>query len=146
MRGLVVVALLSMLVGNYAASSEYSVITYQEMEQISLTAIDNICGDSWCEGEYDYSFDSLKCDYFGRSECVLKFQYIEWGDFGVQFPDGRVVAKHSATCSVPGITSYEQMLEDFAGLLQRGEWHWAQLTDLMYENVGECIEQFYPPQ
>jgi hypothetical protein len=37
------------------------------------TAIDNICGDSWCESDFNFVFDGFGCD-FGRQECRLTFR------------------------------------------------------------------------
>jgi len=48
------------------------------LEKTVLQEIDNLCGDSWCEGQYDYKFDSFKC--FKDSKCILNFKMLEITD------------------------------------------------------------------
>ena len=33
----------------------------QPQEQLALKLIDNICGDTWCSGDYNYAFRHLTC-------------------------------------------------------------------------------------
>ena len=35
-----------------------------------LTMLDDTCGDSWCEGDFDWQFQKLTCD-FGKKSCTL---------------------------------------------------------------------------
>lgn len=39
-------------------------------KQNLLTSIDNICADTWCEGDYDWGFEELRCD-FENAECFI---------------------------------------------------------------------------
>ncbi len=36
-----------------------------------LSDLNDLCGDTWCEGEYDYTFTGLACEK--KNRCVLSF-------------------------------------------------------------------------
>ena len=38
-----------------------------------LTLIDNACGDSWCESDFNFIFDAFGCD-FDQKQCTLGFR------------------------------------------------------------------------
>jgi hypothetical protein len=41
----------------------------------ALKLIDDICGDTWCSGDYDFHFDSLKCNAASAS-CTLGLELL----------------------------------------------------------------------
>ena len=45
----------------------------KQTDQHKLHIIDSWCGDTLCEGEFDYDFTSLKC---GTQSCHLEFEKI----------------------------------------------------------------------
>jgi len=49
-----------------------------DLEKTVLQEIDTICADSWCEGQYDYQFDSFKC--FKDNRCILNFKMLDVSD------------------------------------------------------------------
>ena len=59
---------------HYALSSEYlpalEGLSNKTLEQLLLARIDSLCGDTWCEGDYNYDFVALRC---GADGCTLKF-------------------------------------------------------------------------
>ena len=51
----------------------------ESQKETVVKAIDNICGDTWCEGDYDFKFNQFACNK-KSSECELTFQFIERSD------------------------------------------------------------------
>lgn len=98
-----------------------------------LEASDNICGDTWCEGEYDYSFNAFTCDDVTKT-CELTFEYISYQLDDVTY-DIIGEQRVEVSCKIENFTSYNQMIEI------RNSYE--QLTQELYESVGECIDYFY---
>src|SRR5262245_7582380 len=80
------VALLPLLFSLLAACAQASgsstsnvtddrLLTEDEEKQV-LTEIDNICGDTWCEGDFDFSFNALDCRTT-TSSCRFDFELID---------------------------------------------------------------------
>lgn len=99
-----------------------------KQESDVLTAIDNICGDTWCEGDFDYSFNSLKCD-FKTATCQFSFDYL-WYEFDENYDDVTNTITIPHTCELAGVKSFEQMLEDTT---------YPDLKWEFYETVSDCI-------
>ena len=56
---------------SFCSSAEFTKIERSQVVQ----AIDNICADSWCEGNYNYKFIDFVCNK-GDESCDLIFQFI----------------------------------------------------------------------
>lgn len=41
-----------------------------------VKGLNNICGDTWCEGDYNWSFNQLKCN-FAAKECSIEITLME---------------------------------------------------------------------
>jgi hypothetical protein len=95
-----------------------------------LTEIDNICGDTWCEGDFDYSFDMLDCSKSTKS-CRFEFAFVDrvWDD-----NDDDVLSErqHPAGCTFEGISSKDDVLRVRNGRIT--------YTDALYDRVSECID------
>jgi len=99
-------------------------LTTPQKEQ-ALFLLDNICGDTWCEGDYNFLFDKIKCDKKSKS-CMVDFTMIE-----TNYPnndDTEVNFCYSTSCKIEGINSYRNIAEDKNSL-----------TDYFYEKFGDCI-------
>lgn len=68
-------------------------------------AIDFICGDIWCEGYYEYKFQSFSCDKDSH-HCDLSFQFIESVDDRVK------IYSPIKVCRLDGIQSLDQIMID----------------------------------
>ncbi len=68
-------------------------------------AIDFICGDIWCEGYYDYKFQSFSCDK-DSNHCDLSFQFIESVDDRVK------IYSPIKVCRIDGIHSIDQIMKN----------------------------------
>ena len=90
----------------------------------ALQAIDSICADTWCSGDFNYRFDSLKCD-FARETCVLRYRSAEWPAEGMPMRFTR-----SGRCKLTGIRSPSDLIEQGVG---------DRLKDVPYEQITDCL-------
>ncbi len=93
MIGSVVILTLAGLFAEAPAQTP-SLLTEQEASQI-LRALDDLCGDTWCEGDNNFSFDALSCD--PEKGCSLDltvkpYEYL-----------GQVLPPHPYTCVFPAL-------------------------------------------
>ena len=90
----------------------------------ALELLDNICGDTWCEGDFNFEFTDLEINKKDKS-AVVNFEMIdEWYDTEKRF---------STFCVVPNISSFKDVI-DFNSNKKY-------LTDYFYETLGECISE-----
>jgi hypothetical protein len=54
-------------------------------ERVVLRLVDDICGDTWCEGDHAFRFRSLSCH--PRRGCVLRVQLSPWSHEPQQWYD-----------------------------------------------------------
>jgi hypothetical protein len=109
----------------------------RRQEAIALKAIDDICGDTWCEGEHNFSFERLECTG-GCSghpgSCRLTFRVFSYDT------DLETGPTYTRSCQTPGFTGLNSLVESF------GEYH--SLQPAYYEALTECIgrvESDLPP-
>ncbi|CBW26641.1 hypothetical protein BMS_1819 [Halobacteriovorax marinus SJ] len=128
MKSLIAFVLLTLTMNIHAAEF----LTSSQKNEV-LTQIDNICGDTWCEGDYDYSFNEINCDSETKT-CALNFDYISY----THNEDGWDVVgeqRSTVTCTIEGVSKYEDMVDTgrrYGGLV----WDF-------YEKVGECTDLYY---
>lgn len=67
-----VLALLAIISINASAST----ISQTDLDRVAED-IDNICGDTWCEGDFDWGHTNLRCD-FEQKECSIDLTLISW--------------------------------------------------------------------
>ena len=94
-------------------------------EQIVLKLVDDICGDTWCEGDHDFRFRRLFCDS-NASTCSLLFQ--------MALRDGEGAAWRWQMCRTGGFLDFDSLVETTSGGYQR-------LTEGYYEALSACIGQ-----
>ena len=102
------------------SSSSFALdLSYRDL---SLELIDNICGDTWCEGDFNFEFNNLEINKKDKS-AVVNFEMIdEWYDTEKRF---------STFCIIPNISSFKDII-DFNSNKKY-------LTDYFYEALSECI-------
>jgi hypothetical protein len=111
-------------------------LTKQE-EAVVLKAIDDICGDTWCEGDHNFSFDRLECveGCAGRGgSCQLTFRIFSYDT------DLETGPTYTRSCRTPGFTGFDSLFETF------GDYH--ALQPAYYDALTECIgrvESHLPP-
>ena len=72
-------------------------------EKITLKLIDDICGDTWCEGDYNFDFRALTCD-LRRTTCTLRFQMFPWDTAA----SGSSAYSHS--CETTGFSGFDSLV------------------------------------
>jgi len=114
-----------------AAQSEASDLTKnaltQKQQKTTLKLIDDICGDSWCEGDYDFGFRLISCTKSART-CTLTLQI---------FPRDGVSAGQTSywrSCKTSGFTN-------FSSLVTTAPNGYQSLNDDYYEALTECIQR-----
>jgi hypothetical protein len=115
------------MIGASGAVALFSSLTWAGMEdwnKSALQAIDSICADTWCSGDYNYRFDSLKCD-FSQAVCVLRYRSAEWPSEGMPMRFTR-----SGRCRMTGIRSPSDLIETTGGV---------RLKDTAYEQITSCL-------
>jgi len=95
-------------------------------EKRALFAIDQICADTWCEGDYNFRFRDLICN-FTLGSCVLKYQTSPWPSREGQ----KVSWSNPFTCVIRNISNFDQLIT------VRGRQD--DLNSDPYEQITECI-------
>jgi hypothetical protein len=110
---------------NLFASNVRDLLSVQE-RKIVVHAIDNICGDTWCEGEYNFKFNDFTCDKMTHA-CELNFLFIK-SDEGRN--DNRKVETFSPvqTCIFKNIMNFNDVMENQYSLNEK-----------FYESLSDCI-------
>ena len=92
-----------------------------------LRLIDDICGDTWCDGDYDFGFRRLICSKASQT-CTLTLQ---------AFPIAGVASSQKSywrSCKTPGFTG-------FASLVNTAPSGYQSLTSDYYDVLSECISR-----
>jgi hypothetical protein len=94
----------------------------------ALKLIDDICGDTWCEGDHNFRFDQLVCHAGcgGRAgTCKLTFRLFSYDT------DVETGPTYTRSCTTPGFTGFESLVQS-TGTYQS-------LVPAYYEALTECI-------
>lgn len=123
MKSLIILATLlaSLPIGStvFANSSEEIFTEVQRQEIVG--AIDNICADTWCEGDYNFEFIDFNCNKLDNT-CKLSFHFIKTEDNDDQTYSPLQI------CHFENIKSIKQIKRERDTL-----------TDKFYEEVSDCI-------
>lgn len=121
-----------------------------DLQNRVIEEIENQCSDNWCEGDYDYYFQSIDCSK-EQTDCTLHFQlqYIIWDD---NYENPVFQSTYNATCLISPIYALEdilfmpEMYKDMSKMSQiiLNEDFSTQLSDCIREKeqeAGELINQ-----
>lgn len=114
-------ALLALLSAPAAASPPRYAVTAAQ-ERVVLRLVDDICGDTWCEGDHAFRFRSFTCH--PRRGCVLRVQLASWSSEPLRW--------RSRSARVPGFSRFGEMVATPPGG-QRS------LQPAFYEAVGRAV-------
>ncbi len=94
-----------------------------------LKAIDNICGDTWCEGDYSFRFHKVTLDTARNSTRVVFTMSIQDPS---EIDSSAVILKQKfdVSCNVAGYSS-------FATIMQTND----QLNWDFYTSLTDCIQK-----
>ena len=95
-------------------------------EQTALKLIDDICGDTWCEGDNNFAFERLTCQAptpksTSGGACKLKLRIIPRDDSG---------RSYTRVCSTAGFLGFDSLVDTGASGYQSLDWdYYLALTD-----------------
>jgi len=95
-------------------------------ERVILRSIDMICGDTWCESDYNFHFNKLSCNTNNKS-CILDFDFVLWPDEDLPAP-----TPNPAKCEIEKVASYS----DFVDSREH-------LNDGVYDQISDCINNLF---
>src|SRR4051812_2566898 len=87
------------LVSNYLTKQQASTV---------LKLVDDICGDTWCEGDHNFHFDQVQCTRpCGQTPgtCRLAFRIFPYDSDLSRGPT------YARTCQTPGFTGFASLVE-----------------------------------
>lgn len=107
-------------------------------QKVALKLIDDICGDTWCEGDNDFAFEQLTCRGAARDagtggSCTLRFRII---------PRTDDPPSYSRTCTTSGFQGFHSLVETAPSGYQSLNWDY-------YLALTACIQRVeadLPPQ
>ena len=70
-----------------------------QQERVVLDLIDDICGDTWCEGDYAFDFQKFSCE---QGSCSLRLRIAPYTDEALQW--------YRRTGQLEGFTAFDQMV------------------------------------
>lgn len=109
-------------VGSHAEAIAKKGLTPRQAKTV-LRLVDNICGDTWCEGDFNFAFHRIDCD--ARAEtCTLSLELISRDEEGQ--------AVYPRTCTTGGFTGFTSLVETSDGGYQSLNWDY-------YTSLTECI-------
>ncbi len=120
-----------------AAFSAYSVDDFLnniEKKQL-LDEFDSICGDTWCEGDFNYEFNAIDCNQ-SDGTCLLSFVYIKQ-----LFEENETsnALKYSKKCLMEGFFQKEDLIQykDLKSWPLKITY-----TEKIYDAVSDCIDTY----
>ncbi|WP_394832862.1 hypothetical protein LVJ94_40810 [Pendulispora rubella] len=96
----------------------------KEQAAIALKLLDDICGDTWCEGEYNWHFPKIVCR-FAQTSCTVTFRVTTYDD---------PPKNYTRWCKVRELTRFED-------LVQTAPNGYQSLNDAFYDKVSACISR-----
>jgi hypothetical protein len=94
-----------------------------------LKAIDNICGDTWCEGDYSFRFNKVILDATKNSTQVLFTMSI---NYPIEIDSSAIITKQTfdVSCHVAGYSSFATIMEN------NDQLNWD-----FYTSLTDCIQK-----
>jgi hypothetical protein len=99
-----------------------------------LKAIDSICGDSWCEGAFDFRFHQVVLKP-KKNEVQIFFRMSQQYPVRLEFTQGQSFQAqinqrfHDVSCILPGYSTYESIMQSEYSLRRE-----------VYTALTQCIE------
>lgn len=96
-----------------------------------LQLVDDICGDTWCEGDHNFKFDHLNCTRAcGKTPgtCRLAFRI---------FPsdsDSKTGPTYARSCKTSGFSGFSSLVDTAANGYQSLNWQY-------YDALSSCINE-----
>jgi len=104
----------------------------KQQASIVLRLIDDICGDSWCEGDHNFHFDQIQCqkacDSARAGTCQLTFRVFPYDS------DLEAGPTFVRTCKTPGFTGFSALVDTAPNGYQSLHWGY-------YDALTACISE-----
>jgi hypothetical protein len=97
----------------------------REQERVALKAIDDICADTWCAGDYNFHFERLTCA-LRAGACTLSFQIIPREGVPTTKP------AYKRVCTTDYFTGYDSLVLSGSNGYSSLNWNY-------YLALTECI-------
>jgi hypothetical protein len=130
-------------------------LTKLESQNLSQD-LDNICGDTWCEGDFNWSVDNFTCSfedktcsvdltlmeefYFDDEYSITRDEFVTIEAFMSKYLDTDIESDSeyaaitwTQTCTMKGITSKDQVIDTSR--------RWSSYTQDIYERVTDCVTE-----
>lgn len=104
----------------------------KKQASLVLKLVDDICGDSWCEGDHNFHFDQIQCTRpCGKSPgtCRLTFRLFPYDS------DLSTGPTYAHTCKTAGFTGFGSLVETAPNGYQSLDWDF-------YDALSGCISEF----
>lgn len=105
-------------------------LTKQEASTV-LKLVDDICGDSWCEGDRNFHFDQVRCTpSCGKNPgtCRLAFRVFPFDSDLVTGPT------YALSCETSGFTGFASLIDTAPSGYQSLNWQY-------YDSLSTCISE-----
>lgn len=102
----------------------------RQQEAQALQLIDDICGDTWCEGDHNFRFDRLECQKscgHAAGSCKLTFRIFS---YDTDIDTGPTYVR---SCETRGFTGYPSLVQT--------QGSYASLAPDYYSALTECISR-----
>lgn len=117
-----IILMLTLFVSSFTlfANETEELFSPTERQEV-IRSIDDVCGDTWCEGDYNFKFINFSCDKRTMA-CDLSFHFVK--------TDERSVETYSPVqvCHFQNITNFKQLKDNNSSL-----------NESFYEELSECI-------
>lgn len=95
--------------------------------KLVVDELNDVCGDTWCEGDYSWDFSKIVCD-FGKKTCTFTVKITDPGTDD-STKDDKVYWRSCKVAGVPGFTS---MIDTAANGYQS-------LNETFYDKIDACV-------
>jgi hypothetical protein len=103
-----------------------------EEQKLVLRLVDNRCGDTWCDGDYDWRFKKITCSFASKQACTMTTMAIDTIDTHKYY---------WRSCKMTGIRSFDEMVVTFPNGYQ-------DITEAFGTKLDDCmakLERSLPP-
>ncbi|MET0792425.1 MAG: hypothetical protein ABW061_12970 [Polyangiaceae bacterium] len=105
-------------------------LTKQQANTV-LKLVDDICGDSWCEGDHNFHFDRIECARAcGKTPgtCRLTFRIFPYDS------DLKTGPTYTRTCKTSGFSGFASLVDTAVSGYQSLNWDY-------YDALSACINE-----
>jgi len=128
-----VLIILFVAIDAFAATSTRPIISKKEAKAV-LKSNDNACGDTWCEGEYGFSFNDFSCITISddRANCTLRFTMSTVVEIQHEFRTQTTVRKeNTVSCEITNLRR-----ESIVKKASNGSTTY---TEHLFKKISDCI-------